>query len=105
MISILALGLVAAPGLKRETFPEYAPTEVEVRVVYPGASTGEVEQAVCERLEDAVEAVDDVAEMRCESREALAVMVAEMRDGGDCGRILDGARTEGDAYDDFPDAV
>lgn len=105
MISILALGLVAAPGLKRETFPEYAPTEVEVRVVYPGASTGEVEQAVCERLEDAVEAVDDVAEMRCESREALAVMVAEMRDGGDIGRFLDEVRTEVDAIDDFPDEV
>jgi hydrophobic/amphiphilic exporter-1 (mainly G- bacteria), HAE1 family len=105
MIAILAIGLMAAPGLKRETFPEFAPSEVEVRVAYPGASAEDVEQAVCERLEDAAEAVDDVAEMRCESRESLATMVVEMRDGGDIGRFLDEIRTEVDAIDDFPAEV
>jgi hydrophobic/amphiphilic exporter-1 (mainly G- bacteria), HAE1 family len=105
MVAILAIGLMAAPGLKRETFPEFAPSEVEVRVAYPGASAEDVEQAVCERLEDAVEAVDDVAEMRCESRESLATMVVEMRDGGDIGRFLDEIRTEVDAIDDFPAEV
>jgi hydrophobic/amphiphilic exporter-1 (mainly G- bacteria), HAE1 family len=105
MVGILAVGLIAAPTLKRETFPEFAPTEVEVRVAYPGATAEEVEQAVCERLEDAVEAVDDVAEMRCEARESLAAMVVEMRDGGDIGRFLDEVRTEVDAIDDFPAEV
>jgi hydrophobic/amphiphilic exporter-1 (mainly G- bacteria), HAE1 family len=105
MVAILAIGLMAAPGLKRETFPEFAPSEVEVRVAYPGASAEDVEQAVCERLEDAAEAVDDVAEMRCESRESLATMVVEMRDGGDIGRFLDEIRTEVDAIDDFPAEV
>lgn len=105
MIGILAIGLVAAPGLKRETFPEFAPSEVEVQVPYPGASAEEVEQAVCERLEDAVEAVDDVAEIRCESRESLATMVARMRDGGSISRFLDEIRTEVDAIEDFPGEV
>jgi hydrophobic/amphiphilic exporter-1 (mainly G- bacteria), HAE1 family len=102
MVAILAIGLMAAPGLKRETFPEFAPTEVEVRVAYPGASAEEVEQGVCERLEDAVEAVGDVAEMRCESRESVATMVAEMRDGGDIGLFLNELRTEVEAIDDLP---
>ncbi len=105
MLGILAVGVMAAPNLLRETFPKFAPTEAEVRVAYPGASAEEVEQAVCERLEDAVEAVDDVAEMRCESRESSATMVAEMRDGGDIGRFLNEIRTEVDAIDDFPDEV
>jgi hydrophobic/amphiphilic exporter-1 (mainly G- bacteria), HAE1 family len=102
MAGILVLGLVAAPTLKRETFPEFAATEVEVRVAYPGATADEVEQAICERLEDAIEAVDDVAEMRCEARESLATMVVEMREGADIGRFLDEVRTEVDAIDDFP---
>jgi hydrophobic/amphiphilic exporter-1 (mainly G- bacteria), HAE1 family len=105
MVGILAVGLIAAPGLKRETFPDFAPTEVEVRVAYPGASAEEVEQAVCERLEDAVEAVDDAAEMRCESRESLATMVVAMQDGGEIGRFLDEVRTEVDGIDDFPAEV
>jgi hydrophobic/amphiphilic exporter-1 (mainly G- bacteria), HAE1 family len=105
MVGILAVGLLAAPGLKRETFPEFSASEIEVRVAYPGASAEKVEQAICERLEDAVEAVDDVAEMRCESRESLAIMVVEMRDGGDIGRFLDEIRTEVDAIDDLPAEV
>jgi hydrophobic/amphiphilic exporter-1 (mainly G- bacteria), HAE1 family len=102
MAGILVLGLIAAPTLKRETFPEFAATEAEIRVAYPGATAGEVEQAICERLEDAVEGVDDVAEMRCEARESLATMVVQMRPGADIGRFLDEIRTEVDAIDDFP---
>lgn len=105
MAGILAVGLLAAPGLKRETFPEFAPTKVEVRVPYRGASADEVERVVCERLEDAVEAVDDVAEMRCEARESLATLVVEMAAGADLGRFLDEIRTEVDAIDDLPAEV
>jgi hydrophobic/amphiphilic exporter-1 (mainly G- bacteria), HAE1 family len=102
MAGILVLGLIAAPSLKRETFPEFTASEIEVRVVYPGASAEEVEQSVCQRLEDAIEGVDDVAEMRCEARESLAVMVVELREGGDLGRFVNEIRTEVEAIDDLP---
>ena len=63
MISILALGIAAMPPIKRETFPDIAPNELAVGVVYPGAGAEDVEEAVCRRIEDAVENVIDIRTM------------------------------------------
>lgn len=43
----LAPGVARLPTLKRETFPGFAPGEVEIRVPYPGASAEDVEDVVC----------------------------------------------------------
>lgn len=98
----LILGVAAAPTLKRETFPDIPPDEVEVRVVYRGAGAEEVEEAICRRIEDAVDEVNDVAELRCEAREGLATAIVEMAEGGDFDRLLNEVQTEIDAIDDFP---
>ena len=58
LVLIAAIGIMAAPALKRETFPDFRPTEAEINVVYRGASAAEVEDAICRRIWDAVEAVE-----------------------------------------------
>jgi multidrug efflux pump subunit AcrB len=103
MIALIAIGLFALPGLLRETMPDYASTEVEVRVIYPGASAEDVEEAVCGRIEDAVDGIDGVAELRSEAREGIGIVVAEMRDGYGLERFLNEVKREVDAIDDFPD--
>ena len=45
MVIIAVAGLATLPTLRRETFPDFSSQEVEVRVVYPGASAGDVETA------------------------------------------------------------
>ena len=37
LILMLAIGVFAAPTLKRETFPDYLPSEVSIQVEYRGA--------------------------------------------------------------------
>jgi hydrophobic/amphiphilic exporter-1 (mainly G- bacteria), HAE1 family len=103
MIALLAMGIMALPSLRRETFPDFAANEAEVRVIYPGAGAQDVEEAVCARIEDALDGVNDVEEMRSESREGVGVVTVEMREGGDFGTFLDEIRTEIDAIDDLPD--
>ncbi|MEE8544502.1 MAG: efflux RND transporter permease subunit [Alphaproteobacteria bacterium] len=103
MVAFLVLGLAAAPALRRETFPDVAPQEIEVRVAYPGASTEEIEEALCQRIEDAIDGVNDVEEVRCEAREGQATAVAEMRDGADFDRFLNDVKSEVEAIDSFPD--
>lgn len=105
LLGILALGIASLPGLKRETFPDIAPDEVEITALYPGASAEDVEDAVCTRLEDAVEGVEHLAEMRCEAREGIAIAVAEMVEGQDIERFLEDIKTEVEAIDSFPDLV
>ena len=57
MFVILLLGLSALPGLNKETFPEINPYKVQVTVAYPGASASEVEEGICNRLEDATDGI------------------------------------------------
>jgi HAE1 family hydrophobic/amphiphilic exporter-1 len=103
MIGIMLLGLVALPGLQRETFPEIQNEFVQVRVVYPGATADEVEDAVCRRIEDALESVSDLDEIRCEARESIGMATAVMREGAVMTRFLDDVKSEIDTIDDFPD--
>ena len=105
MLLFLAVGITSLPTLKRETFPDFAPGEVEVRAPYPGASAEDVEDAICRRIEDALDGISDLYEMRCEARESLAVAVAEMTEGSDSTRFMDDVKTQVEAIDNFPDDV
>ncbi len=103
MAAIMILGLVALPDLRRETFPEIKNDKVEIRVVYKGATTDEVEDAICRRLEDALERITDLDEMRCEAREGLGTATAVMREGASMMRFLDDLNSEVDTINDFPE--
>ena len=105
MIILLALGITALTQLKRETFPDFTPHEVEVRIQYPGASAEDVEEVVCRRVEDAVDGISDVKEVRCEAREGLGIAVVEMHEGADFARFLDDVKTEVEVIDEFPETV
>jgi multidrug efflux pump subunit AcrB len=102
MAAIMILGLVAVPGLQRETLPEIRSDKVEVRIVYRGATPDEVEDAVCRRLEDALEGITDLDEIRCDAREGVGTATAVMREGADMARFLDDVKSEVDTIDDFP---
>lgn len=105
MLFFLAIGIVSLPSIKRETFPDFAAKEVEIRVPYPGATSGDVEEAICQRIEESLDAVNDVKEIRCEARENIAIAVAEMDASGTITRFLDDIKTEIEAIDNFPDQV
>lgn len=94
LLLFLAAGAVAAPTLKRETFPDFRPVEAEITVVHRGASPDEVEDAVCRRVWDAVEAVEGLDELVCTARQGLARAVATMQPGSDPGRFVNDLRTE-----------
>ena len=105
MLLLVVLGLSALPTLERETFPEFAPQEVQVSVPYPGATPEDVEQAVCKRLEDAIDAVNEVEEIRCQALENSASAVITMTEQGDFGQFMDDIKSAVEAIDSFPAQV
>ncbi|MDP6707562.1 MAG: efflux RND transporter permease subunit [Alphaproteobacteria bacterium] len=105
MLGIMVAGLLGLPTLLRETFPPIPADEVEIRTLYPGASADEVEEAVCRRIEDAVEKVDDLDEVRCSAVESLGVTTVVMHESADFDRFLGQVKTEVEAIDDFPEDV
>ena len=105
MVAIAVLGIAAVPTLQRDTFPLIPPTEVEIRIPYPGASPSEVEQGVCLRVEDPVRAVENLSELRCDARDNLAIITAEMRESADIGIFFDDVKASIDGVTGFPDEV
>ncbi len=102
LLLIVAAGLFAAPTLKRETFPDYQAKQVEVAVIYRGATAADVEDAVCRRLIEVLKGVENLAELTCVAQDNRASAIAEMRAGGNVSRFLDDIQTEVAAIDDLP---
>ncbi|MCF8078756.1 MAG: efflux RND transporter permease subunit [Desulfobacterales bacterium] len=102
MVAFFIVGALTAPRILRETQPDFAPTEVEIRIRYPGATAQEVEEVVCRRVEDAVDGINFVKEVRAEAREGIAAIVVEMSTDGDIQTFLSDIETEIDVIDDFP---
>lgn len=103
MLGILVLGLSALPSLQRETFPKLSLDKVQVSVIYKGATAEEVEDAICQRLEEAVSGINDLEEITCEATEGRGALTAEMREGGDIATFENDIKTDVDAIDSFPD--
>lgn len=103
MLILLGAGMLAIPTLQRETFPRIEPRRIEVQVPYPGARAETVEDAICQRIEDAVDGLTDLKELKCEARQSLGRAELEMLEGADLDSFYADVKTEIDAIDDFPD--
>ena len=60
MLVICAAGLMSALSIKQEVFPEIEMDMITIRVPYLGATPAEVEEAVCVRVEEAIQGVDGI---------------------------------------------
>lgn len=102
MAAIVIIGLVSLPSLNRETFPQLKTSEVAVTVAYPGASPSEVEEGICNRLEDATDGISFLKEQTCVARDNVGVMTLEIQEAGDIRDFLGDIETAVDAISDFP---
>ncbi len=105
MFAIMLLGIISLPSLQRETFPVLKNEKVQISIIYKGATTDEVEDAICRRIENGVESISDLDEIRCEAQEGLAKATAVMREEADMMRFLDDIKSAIDSINDFPDAI
>ncbi|MCF6326623.1 MAG: efflux RND transporter permease subunit [Devosiaceae bacterium] len=103
MILLLLSGILVGPQLLRETFPRGDPSRVEITVPYPGARPEDVETAICERIENALDAVTALDTQSCEAREGLARAVARMNEGEDFQAFVADVKSQVETITDFPD--
>ena len=102
MLILIVMGLMALPDMKRETFPEFTSGTVQISVPYPGAAAEEVETGVCRIIEDALDSVSNLDELRCEAREGVAIAKVDMQEGADMPLFLDDINAAIDAVTTFP---
>ncbi len=105
MIAMMLLGLVALPKLQRDTFPLIPATEVSLRIPYPGSTPADVENVICQRIEEAMDSVSGLKEIRCDARENLALLIAERYEETDMDTFFNDIKTRYDSISTFPDMV
>ena len=102
MILMVAAGLLAVGGIRRETFPDAQPTEVEISVLYPGATPEDVDDAIIQRLEEELEAVQYLKEIRSVAQTNRGTVTLEMTDGGSYTAFRNEIENAVSTIDDFP---
>ncbi len=100
---ILMAGLLAIPKIKQEVFPEFDSDWVMIEVAYPGAAPEETEEAICARVEQAVQGLPGVKQMVSTAAEGMGVVAIELLPLTDGQKFLDEAKTKVHAIDTFPE--
>lgn len=103
MLAIVAVGLAAMPGLNKESFPTIELFQVQVQVAYPGASASDVENAICNRLEDATDGISFIEEQSCEARDNVGTLSLDMQEAGNMAQFVEDIKTAMDSIQNFPD--
>ena len=103
MIMIVAMGLMTIPKLKKEVFPEFSIGIITVSVSYRGAAPEEVEEAVCIRVEEAIQGLDGIKTIRSTANEGIGIVTIEVETGYDERELLDDIKARVDAIDTFPE--
>ncbi|MGK0291428.1 MAG: HAE1 family hydrophobic/amphiphilic exporter-1, partial [bacterium] len=103
MFLMIALGVLAIPFLQRETFPRFTSGKVQIQIIYPGATAKEIEESICQKIEDALANVSNIDEIQCASQEGAGTSVVTWDEKGDYQVLLDDIKREIDAITTFPE--
>lgn len=103
MVVIVVVGLMTIPNLKKEVFPEFSIGMISVSVSYRGAAPEEVEEAVCIRVEEAVQGLDGIKKINSTASEGIGTVIIEVETGYDEREVLDDVKARIDAISTFPE--
>ncbi|WP_419797818.1 MAG: efflux RND transporter permease subunit [Terasakiella sp.] len=103
MISILVAGLFSLnTSIPLEVFPSFETHVVSVRVSLPGATPQDVEKSVTIRIEEAVQDLQGIDQIRSTSGEGSAVVYIDIDDNYDPQTLLADIKSRVDAVNTFP---
>ena len=104
MILFLLGGAITAFTMQTEVFPTLQPRTVQVAVIYPGATPGDVEDSITRRIEEAVIGLEGVDRVRSVASEGRGTVTVELQDFADAQVVKDDVETAVSAIADFPPA-
>ena len=105
MFGILAAGLVSLGGLEREAWPTVPFNTIEVSVAYPGATPEEVEESIVVKIEEQVEALQDVKSVKSIAAPGMASVRVELKTDTDISEAMDEIESAVGLIQTFPGAA
>ena len=103
MLMVIAAGFASLPSIQQKPFPDIEVEIVQIGVVYPGAAPEEVEEGVCIRIEEAIQAIDGIERLTSTANENACGVSAELIAGYPIDRALSEIKNEVDAITTFPE--
>lgn len=106
MVTVLALGTACLFMFQRETFPEFELEIILVTVPYPGASPSEVEEGICQKIEEAIQPVAGIKKLTSVAQEGSGFVVVELEASvDDVQRTLNEIRSKVERIPSFPESM
>lgn len=103
MISIVLVGVWAAfTQIPLEVFPDSQANTVNIGMVFRGATPAEVEEGVLVPIEEAIQSIESIKEIRSNASEGGGSVSVEIKSGYDPREALDDIKSEVDAIVTFP---
>ncbi len=103
MFSILAAGIFTALNVRKEGFPAFAAESVTITVPIRGGTPENVERGVSIRIEESLESVSGIEEIRSESTDSLATITVEAIENYPITKLLDDVKIQVDAIPSLPE--
>jgi multidrug efflux pump subunit AcrB len=103
MLVLLVGGFFLGYRIKKEVFPDFELDLVQITVPYPGASPQEVERGIILAIEEAVQGLEGVNEVRASAREGVGTVTVEMIEGENLQKLGQDIKSEVDRITSFPE--
>ena len=102
MLLIFVVGTLSIVQMRKEFIPSFSLESVSISVPYPGAAPAEVENAICLRVEEAIDGLDGIKRLSSTASAGAASVVAEIHPDYDADEVLSEIKTRVDAITSFP---
>jgi multidrug efflux pump subunit AcrB len=103
MVLIIMGGLLTLPQMPMKSFPDLEIPIISVSVPYLGAAPQEVEEGVCVRIEEELEGIEGIKQIRSNASEGMCSVQVELFESADEAKALDDVKNRVDAIDTFPE--
>ena len=97
MLFIIVAGLISSFSIRKETQPEFELNWIQVQVPYLGAAPLEVEEGVVIKVEEAVQDINGIKQIRSRAREGFGTVTIEVELDADINEVLNEVKMRVDA--------
>ena len=103
MLALMVIGGISLANMRREVFPAFELEIVMVSVPYPGATPKDCEEAICQKIEEAIRSIDGIKKVTSIAQEGAGFVLAELRsDIRDVQKVMSEIDREVDRIPSFP---
>lgn len=103
MVFVLVAGYLTISNIRVESFPQIAPTQLTISVVYPGGTAEQIDKSITQRVENAISGVAGIKSVISASYAGYAEITVRKSTGVDLDKLIDRVRNQVEAIVGFPE--